>query len=183
MSLPGSPVLYYGDEIGMGDNIYLGDRDGVRTPMQWSPDRNGGFSIADPASLYLPTITDPVYGFQALNVEAERRQQNSLINWTQKMIAARKRHEAFGLGTYLEVPGSNMATFSFVRQWEHDIMLCVYNLSQFPQPTTLDLSEWEGRVPVETMGKVPFPVITKDPYVLTLGPHNFYWLRLALDIA
>ena len=180
LSLPGSPILYYGDEIGMGDNVELGDRDGVRTPMQWSQDRNGGFSSADPGTLYLPVITDPVFGYLAVNVEAELAQSHSLLNWTQRMISARKRTPSFGLGSYLEVPGSNPSTYAFIRRFEDEVVLCVYNLSQRPQPTTLYLNEWSGYRLVEVTGGVSFPPIGESPYSVTLGPHGFYWFRLEL---
>ncbi|SNQ46004.1 Trehalose synthase/amylase TreS [Frankia canadensis] len=178
LSLPGSPVLYYGDEIGMGDNIYLGDRDGVRTPMQWSPDRNAGFSTADPARLYLPLIMDPVYGYQALNVEAGQRMQTSFLAWTKRMIEVRKRHPVFGLGSYEELGASNPSVFAFVREFGDDRVLCVANLSRFAQPVELDLRRFEGMVPVELLGRVHFPPIGELPYLLTLPGHGHYWFAL-----
>ncbi|HEX6447640.1 MAG TPA: maltose alpha-D-glucosyltransferase [Streptosporangiales bacterium] len=178
LSLPGSPVLYYGDEIGMGDNIWLGDRDGVRTPMQWTPDRNAGFSKVDPQQLYLPLIMDPVYGYQSLNVEAQTRNTNSLLHWTRRMIEIRKRHPAFGLGTFEELGGSNPSVFAFVREMGDDRMLCVNNLSRFPQPVELDLRRYEGVVPVEGTGNVTFPPVGELPYLLTLPGHGFYWFEL-----
>jgi maltose alpha-D-glucosyltransferase / alpha-amylase len=179
LSLPGSPVLYYGDEIGMGDNIYLGDRDGVRTPMQWSSDRNAGFSTADPARLYLPLLLDPVYGYQALNVDAEQRAPTSLLHWTRRMIAVRKRHPTFGQGTYSELPASNPSVLAFVREFGDDVVLCVFNLSRFAQPVELDLRRFEGATPVELVGGVHFPTVGELPYLMTLAGHGFYWFQLA----
>jgi maltose alpha-D-glucosyltransferase/alpha-amylase len=179
LSLPGSPVIYYGDEIGMGDNIYLGDRDGVRTPMQWSPDRNAGFSKCDPQRLYLPLIMDPVYGYASLNVEAEMRQATSLLNWTRRMIEVRKRHPTFGLGTYSELSSSNPSVLAFVREFGDDLVLCVNNLSRFAQPVELDLRRFQGRTPIELMGSVHFPRVGELPYLLTLRGHGFYWFQLA----
>ncbi|MER7504135.1 maltose alpha-D-glucosyltransferase [Nonomuraea pusilla] len=178
LSLPGSPVLYYGDEIGMGDNIWLGDRDGVRTPMQWDPDRNAGFSDCDPGRLYLPVIMDPIYGYQAINVEAQQKNANSLLHWTRRMIEIRKRHPVFGLGEYTELNSSNPSVLAFVRELGDDRMLCVNNLSRFPQPVELDLRRFVGVSPVETMGGVPFPPIGELPYLLTLPGHGFYWFTL-----
>ncbi|WP_205447061.1 maltose alpha-D-glucosyltransferase [Candidatus Frankia alpina] len=180
LSLPGSPVLYYGDEIGMGDNIYLGDRDSVRTPMQWSPDRNAGFSTSDPARLYLPLIMDPVYGYQALNVEAGQRMPTSFLAWTKRMIEVRKRHPVFGLGTYEELAASNPSVFAFVREFGDDRVLCVANLSRFAQPVELDLRRFEGLVPVELLGRVHFPPIGELPYLLTLPGHGHYWFALTV---
>ncbi len=179
LSLPGSPVLYYGDEIGMGDNIYLGDRDGVRTPMQWSPDRNAGFSNADPARLYLPVLMDYVYGYQALNVESEMHQQTSLLWWTKRMIEIRKRHPVFGLGTFTELGASNPSVLAYVREFGDDRVLVVANLSRFPQPVELDLRRFEGCSPVELSGNVHFPRIGELPYLLTLPGHGHYWFALA----
>jgi maltose alpha-D-glucosyltransferase / alpha-amylase len=178
MSLPGSPVLYYGDEIGMGDNIYLGDRDGVRTPMQWSPDRNAGFSTCDPARLYLPVLMDAVYGYQALNVEAEMRQSDSLLWWTKRTIEIRKRHPVFGLGSYEELGASNPSVLAFVREFGDDRVLCVANLSRFPQPVELDLRRFAGHRPVEMTGEVSFPNIGELPYLLTLPGHGHFWFAL-----
>jgi maltose alpha-D-glucosyltransferase/alpha-amylase len=179
LSLPGSPVLYYGDEIGMGDNIYLGDRDGVRTPMQWSADRNAGFSTADPQKLYLPTILDPVYGYQAVNVEAQMRSSSSLLNWTRNLLAVRREHPVFGMGSYDELTTSNPSVLAFVREFGDDKVLCVNNLSRFPQPVELDLQSFEGRVPVELTGHVRFPRIGELPYLLSLPGHGFLWFELA----
>ncbi len=178
LSLPGSPILYYGDEIGMGDNIWLGDRDGVRTPMQWSPDRNASFSTATPGKLTLPVIMDPVYGFQAVNVEAEMENSSSLLHWTRRMIQARKQHPCFGMGSFTDLGGSNPSVLSYVREFGDDVVLCVNNLSRFPQPIELDLRHWEGVEPVELLGGVHFPQIGELPYLLTLGAHGFYWFRL-----
>ncbi len=178
LSLPGSPVLYYGDEIGMGDNIWLGDRDGVRTPMQWTPDRNAGFSPANPGKLHLPLVQDPVFGYQRVNVEAEIENASSLLHWTRKMILARKNHPAFGLGTFRDLGGSNPSVLSYVREHGEDAVLCVNNLSRFPQPVELDLRRWEGVTPVELLGGARFPQVGELPYLLTLGGYGFYWFRL-----
>jgi maltose alpha-D-glucosyltransferase/alpha-amylase len=178
LSLPGSPVLYYGDEIGMGDNIYLGDRDGVRTPMQWNADRNAGFSTADPQQLYLPAILDPVYGYQAINVEAQMRSSSSLLNWTRRMLAVRRQHPVFGMGSYDELGSSNPSVLAFVREFGDDRVLCVNNLSRFPQPVELDLSRFEGYLPVELTGLVQFPRIGELPYLLSLPGHGFLWFGL-----
>jgi maltose alpha-D-glucosyltransferase/alpha-amylase len=178
LSLPGSPVLYYGDEIGMGDNIWLGDRDGVRTPMQWTPDRNAGFSRCDPGRLYLPVIMDPVYGYQGLNVEAQQNNPGSLLHWTRKMIEIRKRHPVFGHGSYVELSASNPSVLAFMREFGDDRVLCVNNLSRFPQPVELDLRRFEGSMPIECMGGVQFPPIGELPYLLTLPGHGFYWFLL-----
>jgi maltose alpha-D-glucosyltransferase/alpha-amylase len=178
LSLPGSPVLYYGDEIGMGDNIWLGDRDAVRTPMQWTPDRNAGFSTCDPGRLYLPTIMDPIYGYQAINVESQQNNTGSLLHWTRKMIEIRKRHPVFGVGDYTELAASNPSVLAFVREYGSDRVLCVNNLSRFPQPVELDLRRFEGVNPVECMGGVQFPPIGELPYLLTLPGHGFYWFLL-----
>jgi maltose alpha-D-glucosyltransferase/alpha-amylase len=179
MSMPGTPVVYYGDEIGMGDNIYLGDRDGVRTPMQWSVDRNGGFSRADPHRLYLPPIMDPIYGFQALNVEAQSRSSSSLINWMKRCIAVRKQHRVFGRGKLAFLTPSNRNIFAYLREDDEEIVLCVANLSRSPQPVALDLARLAGRTPVELLGRSPFPTITGERYVLTLAGHAFLWFELA----
>ncbi|TVT50617.1 maltose alpha-D-glucosyltransferase [Amycolatopsis rhizosphaerae] len=183
LSLPGSPVLYYGDEIGMGDNIWLGDRDAVRTPMQWTPDRNAGFSRCDPGRIYLPVIMDPIYGYQAINVEAQRDAAASLLTWTRRMIEVRKQHHAFAEGDFIELGGSNPSVLAFKRSWmrpdgELDVVLCVNNLSRFPQPVELDLSDHEGCTPMELTGGVLFPDIGELPYLLTLPGHGFYWFQL-----
>jgi maltose alpha-D-glucosyltransferase / alpha-amylase len=177
-SLPGSPVLYYGDEIGMGDNVYLGDRDGVRTPMQWTGDRNGGFSSADFAQLYAPPSMDPVYGFQALNVEAQLRTPSSLLRWTRRFISLRKEHPVFGLGSYEPLRPTNRRIFAHLRRYEREVLLCVHNLARSAQAVELDLSEFVGRHPEEMLGRSRFPRIGELPYLLTLGPRGFYWFRL-----
>jgi maltose alpha-D-glucosyltransferase / alpha-amylase len=177
-SFPGTPIIYYGDEIGMGDNVYLGDRNGVRTPMQWTGDRNAGFSRADPAMLYAPPIMDPVYGYQAVNVEAQQRNPSSLLNWMRRMIALRKKHKTFGRGTFQFLPSKNPRVLTYVRRWEGEAILCVASLSRFVQPVELDLSEFKGMTPVEMMGNVEFPPVGDLPYFLTLGPHGFYWFQL-----
>ncbi|MDF0530993.1 maltose alpha-D-glucosyltransferase [Tsukamurella sp. 8F] len=182
LSLPGSPILYYGDEIGMGDNIWLGDRDAVRTPMQWSPDRNAGFSRADPGRMYLPVIMDPTYGYQGVNVEAQLNSTNSLLHWTRRLIAVRKQHPAFGLGTLTELGCPNPSVLTYVREFDgHDPILCVHNLSRFPGAAVLDLSSWSGRIPMELTGSVPFPPIGETEYMLTLPGHGFYWFALRAD--
>jgi maltose alpha-D-glucosyltransferase/alpha-amylase len=177
-SMPGSPFLYYGDEIGMGDNIYLGDRNGVRTPMQWSLDRNAGFSRADWARLYSPVIMDPVYGYQAVNVEAQTRVATSLLNWMKRIISVRKRYKAFGRGTIRFLHPENQRVLVYVREYEDETILCVVNLSRFVQAAEIDLSEFEGWQPVELIGEIRFPHIGSLPYFLTFGPHSFYWFRL-----
>jgi maltose alpha-D-glucosyltransferase/alpha-amylase len=177
-SLPGSPVLYYGDELAMGDNVYLGDRDGVRTPMQWTGDRNGGFSRADFAQLFLPPLMDPVYGFQAVNVEAQLRMGTSLLRWLRRFIALRKEHPVLGLGTYEPLAPSNPRIFAHVRCYEDDVMLCVHNLARSAQAVELDLSRYGGREPVELFGRSRFPAIGELPYLLTLGQRGFYWFLL-----
>lgn len=181
LSMPGTPVLYYGDEIGMGDNIYLGDRDGVRTPMQWSPDRNGGFSRADPARLVLPPVMDPLYGYEALNVEAQSVDQHSLLNWTRRMLSLRGRHPAFGRGSLRFLTPGNRKILSYLREYEGETILCVANLSRLPQAVELDLSEFEGRVPIELTGMSPFPPIGQLTYLLTLPPFSFYWFQLVAE--
>jgi len=179
-SMPGTPVIYYGDEIGMGDNIYLGDRNGVRTPMQWNGDRNAGFSRADWARLYSPVIMDPVYGYQAVNVEAQNRLPTSLLNWMKRIIAVRKRYRAFGRGTIRFLHPENTKILVYLREYEDEILLCVVNLSRFAQFAEVDLSEFAGYTPVELMGETRFPKIGSLPYLLTLGPHAFFWFRLEM---
>jgi maltose alpha-D-glucosyltransferase/alpha-amylase len=186
LSLPGSPVLYYGDEIGMGDNIWLNDRDGVRTPMQWNPDRNAGFSQSDPGRMYLPAIMDPVYGYQRTNVETQMKDTSSLLHWTKRMIQLRKENPAFGLGTYIAIESSNPAVIAYVRQLDaakspdgrESIVLCAMNLSRYPQPTELDLTRFQATEPVELIGGVPFRKIGDVPYALTMSGHGFFWFRL-----
>ncbi|HYT95676.1 MAG TPA: maltose alpha-D-glucosyltransferase [Gemmataceae bacterium] len=177
-SLPGTPVLYYGDEIGMGDNIYLGDRNGVRTPMQWSADRNAGFSRANPQRLYLPVIIDPEYHYEALNVEAQQNNPNSLLWWTKRLIALRKRYKAFGRGSLEFLHPHNRKILAFLRRYHEEYILVVANLSRFVEFVELDLSAFQGLVPMELFGHNPFPVIGKQPYLLTVGPHAFYWFKL-----
>jgi len=182
-SMPGSPVLYYGDEILMGDNIYLGDRDGVRTPMQWTPDRNGGFSKADFARLYLPPLMDPVYGFAAVNVEAETRNTSSFLHWLRRLLQVRREHPVFGIGTMEILSAANPSVLGYVRRLtggdgREDIVLCVTNLSRFPQPVELQLAHLAGKVPIELTGRVPFPAIGELPYFVTLPPYGFYWFQL-----
>jgi maltose alpha-D-glucosyltransferase/alpha-amylase len=177
-SFPGTPIVYYGDEIGMGDNIYLHDRNGVRTPMQWSPDRNAGFSRADPARLYSAPISDPVYGYQAVNVEAQLRDPSSLLLWMRNTIALRKLFKAFGRGTMEILPIANRKVLAYVRRYDEDVLLCVASVSRFAQPVELDLSRFEGYVPVEILGYTEFPRIGKLPYFLTLAPYGFYWFEL-----
>jgi maltose alpha-D-glucosyltransferase / alpha-amylase len=177
-SLPGSPVIYYGDEIGMGDNVFLGDRDGVRTPMQWTGDRNAGFSRADWAQLYLPPLMDPVYGFQAINVEAQLRISTSMLRWLHRMVALRKEHPVFGLGDYEALESDNDRIFAHVRRYADEIVICVHNLARSAQAVQLDLSRWEGFVPEEMLGRSRFPAIGELPYLLTLGPRGWFWFRL-----
>jgi maltose alpha-D-glucosyltransferase/alpha-amylase len=181
LSMPGSPTIYYGDEIGMGDNIYLGDRNGVRTPMQWSPDRNAGFSRADPQQLYLPPIMDPIYGFQAVNVEAQTRDRSSLLNWMKRMLQVRKSSQAFGRGAMRFIRPGNRKVLAYVREYGEDTILCVVNLARSAQPVELNLTEFKGAVPIELIGLTPFPPIGELPYLLTLPGHAFYWFRLSRD--
>jgi len=178
-SMPGTPVMYYGDEIGMGDNIHLGDRDGVRTPMQWSPDRNGGFSRADPEQLVLPAIMGSLYGYESVNVEAQSRDAHSLLNWTRRLLATRKRHRVFGRGSIQFLQPSNRKVLAYVRALEGEApILCVANLSRASQAVELDLSAYAQRVPVELIGGTAFPPIGQLSYLLTLPPYAFYWLEL-----
>ncbi len=190
-SFPGSPILYYGDEISMGDNIYLGDRDGVRTPMQWSPDRNGGFSGADFAQLYLPPLMDPVYGYQTVNVEAQMRNPSSFLHWMKRMLEVRRQHPVFGTGSFEVMSTDNPSVLAYVRTLATDglepsaegvsldVVLCVCNLSKLAQPAELALGRWAGRTPVELMGRVPFPRIGEESYFVTLAPYGFYWFELS----
>ncbi|HKP64009.1 MAG TPA: maltose alpha-D-glucosyltransferase [Polyangiales bacterium] len=177
-SLPGTPVLYYGDEIGMGDNVFLGDRNGVRTPMQWSSDRNAGFSRANPQRLILPVIIDPEYHFESLNVEAQQNNPNSLLWWTKRLISLRKRFRAFGWGSIEFLAPSNARVLAFIREYDNERILVVANLSRFVQYVELDLSKYKGMIPIELFGKNPFPEIGELPYLLTLGGHSFYWCSL-----
>ena len=183
LSFPGTPILYYGDEIGMGDNIYLGDRNGVRTPMQWNSDRNAGFSRCDPARLYFPVVMDPIYGYQAINVEAQLSDQSSLLHWTRNMIALRKLFHVFGRGTLKFLSPANRKILAYLRDLDrgdgtHETVLCVANLSRFAQPVSLDLAEYAGFEPVEMLGYVPFPAIDESPYAMTLAPYSFLWVEL-----
>jgi maltose alpha-D-glucosyltransferase/alpha-amylase len=183
LSLPGTPVIYYGDEIGMGDNVYLGDRNGVRTPMQWSNDRNAGFSRADAARLYDPVITDPVYGYESVNVEAQERLPTSLLEWMRRLIRVRKRYKAFSRGTLEFLDATNTRVLAYIRRYENEVILCVVNLSRFVQPVELDLRAYNGWQPIELIGETPFPLIGELPYFLTFGPHSFYWFRLEPPLA
>ncbi len=178
LSMPGTPIIYYGDEIGMGDNIYLGDRNGVRTPMQWTPDRNGGFSRADPAKLYLPPIMDPVYGFQAVNVEAQAKSLSSPLNWMKRMIAVRKTSQVFGRGSLTFIRPANRAVLVYAREYNNEVVLCVSNLSRTAQAVEIDLSHWKGRIPIEMMGRSRFKKIGDAPFVVTLAPYGFFWFLL-----
>jgi maltose alpha-D-glucosyltransferase/alpha-amylase len=181
LTMPGTPIIYYGDEIGMGDNIHLGDRDGVRTPMQWSSDRNGGFSRADPALLVLPPIMDPMWGYQAVNVEAQWRNPHSLLNWVRRMLVERRRHKAFGRGTMRLLLPQNRKVLAYLREYEDDTILCVVNVSRSAQAVELELSEFAGRTPIELLGDTPFPRIGQLTYLLTLPPYGFYWFKLSQD--
>ena len=178
LSFPGTPILYYGDEIGMGDNIYLGDRNGVRTPMQWTSDRNGGFSRCDPARLYLPMIMDPVYGYEAVNVEAQSRSLASLLSWTKRLIAVRKSSKVFSRGSLSFIRPTNRSVLVYVRQYEDEVLICVANLSRSAQAAEIDLGPWRGRRPLELLGRTSFPVIGESSYLVTLAPYGFFWLQL-----
>src|SRR5437899_66964 len=177
-SMPGTPIIYYGDEIGMGDNIYLGDRNGVRTPMQWSSDRNAGFSRADPARLFAPQIMDPVYGYQAINVEAQERYPFSLLNWMKRLIAMRKQHRVFGRGSLEFVACSNRKILAYLRRDDRETILIVVNLSRTVQPAELNLKAFAGLLPIEMFGLTEFPRISEQPFFLTLGPYASYWFSL-----
>jgi maltose alpha-D-glucosyltransferase / alpha-amylase len=178
LSFPGTPVLYYGDEIGMGDNTHLGDRNGVRTPMQWNGDRNAGFSRAAPERLYSPVIMDPVHGYQAANVEAEELEPGSLLNWMRNMIRLRRMFQVFGRGTIEFLEPANRKILAYLRRSQNEIVLCIANLARTPQPAALDLTTFEGFVPVEMLGYTEFPRITRQPWIVTLGPYGFYWFEL-----
>src|SRR5690242_17421211 len=179
LSMPGAPIIYYGDEIGMGDNVFLGDRNGLRTPMQWSPDRNAGFSRADPQQLYLPPIMDPIYGYEEVNVEAQSRDRSSLLNWMKRMLQVRRSSQAFGRGTLRFIRPGNRRVLVYLRQYGADTILCVANLARSAQPVELDLAEHKGAVPIELLGRAPFPPIGELPYLLTLPGYAFYWFRLS----
>jgi maltose alpha-D-glucosyltransferase / alpha-amylase len=181
LSMPGTPVIYYGDEIGMGDNIHLGDRNGVRTPMQWSPDRNAGFSRADPEKLVLPTIMDPLYGYEAINVEAQRRDPHSLLNWTRRMLAVRGKHRAFGRGALRFLYPKNRKILAYLREDGDATILCVANLAHSPQAVEIDLSEFAEWVPIELNNGSLFPPIGQLTYLLTLPPYGYYWFLLAKE--
>ena len=178
LTLPGSPIVYYGDEIGMGDNIYLGDRNGVRTPMQWTGDRNAGFSRADTARLYLPLIVDTVYGYQAINVEAQQRTPSSLLHWMKRLIAVRKKTRVFGRGTLTFLRPANESVLAHVREHEGETVIAVHNLAGSAQPVELDLRAWRGHTPVEMLGDTRFPTIGDGPYFISLAPYGYYWFRL-----
>jgi maltose alpha-D-glucosyltransferase/alpha-amylase len=182
LSMPGSPIIYYGDEIGMGDNVFIGDRNGVRTPMQWSPDRNAGFSHADPQRLYLTPIMDPIYGYQAVNVESQLRDPSSLLHWMRRMLAVRRTSQAFGRGSLTFLKPGNRKVLAYLREYGDDVILCVANLARSAQPVELDLTRYKGRVPVELLGRTPFPPISERPYLLTIAAHGFYWFRLSTDV-
>jgi maltose alpha-D-glucosyltransferase/alpha-amylase len=177
-TLPGSPILYYGDELGMGDNIYLGDRNGVRTPMQWTGDRNAGFSRADTARLYLPLIVDTVYGYQAINAEAQQRTPSSLLNWMKRLIAVRKKTRVFGRGTLTFLRPANESVLAHVREHEGETVIAVHNLAGSAQPVELDLRAWRGHTPVEMLGDTRFPTIGEGSYFISLAPYGYYWFRL-----
>jgi maltose alpha-D-glucosyltransferase / alpha-amylase len=178
MSLPGSPVLYYGDEIGMGDNIYLGDRNGVRTPMQWSADRNAGFSSVPSAALYFPVIVDPPYGFQTVNVEAQERTLTSLLQWVRAIVRLRRQYHAFGRGSFEPLAPENRRVLAFLRRWEDQVILCVNNLARHAQYVELDLREFDGWSPMELWSGQAFPKIGELPYLLTMNGRDFLWFRL-----
>jgi maltose alpha-D-glucosyltransferase/alpha-amylase len=182
LSMPGSPIIYYGDEIGMGDNFYLGDRNGVRTPMQWSPDRNAGFSRADPQRLFLPPIMDPIYGYEAVNVEAQQRDRSSLLSWMKRMLQTRKQSRAFGRGTLKFIRPGNRKILVYLREYGEDTILCVANLARSAQPVELDLSPYKGTVPIELLGRTPFPPVGDLPYLLTLPGYGFYWFKLSREV-
>ena len=181
LSMPGAPVIYYGDEIGMGDNLFLGDRNGVRTPMQWSPDRNGGFSRADPQQLYFPLIMDPIYGYEALNVEAQTRDRSSLLHWMRRMLKVRKSSQAFGSGTLRFIRPGNRRVLVYLREYADDVILCVANLASTAQPVEIDVAQFKGAVPVELVDRTTFPPVGELPYLLTLPGYGFYWFQLSKD--
>lgn len=177
-TLPGSPIIYYGDEIGMGDNVQLKDRDGVRTPMQWTMDRNGGFSNCDPAQLYLPVVAGPIYGYQSVNVESQKATPHSLLQWIRRMISVRKQYPVFGRGAIVFLRPANSRVLAYVRRYEDMTLLLVHNLAGSAQPVELDLREFAGSTPVELLGETRFPLVSERPYVLTLAAYGFYWLKL-----
>jgi maltose alpha-D-glucosyltransferase/alpha-amylase len=177
-SLPGTPVLYYGDEIGMGDDIYLRDRNGVRTPMQWSTYRNAGFSGAGFSGLYAPVISDSQFGYQSVNVETQQRNPTSLLNWTKRALRIRRQYKAFGRGNFRLVDEPNPRVFAFLRTYERETILVVVNLSSIPQVASLELSEFDGTAPIELLGNTRFPAVSTSRYHLSLAPRGYYWLRL-----
>ena len=178
MSLPGSPVLYYGDEIGMGDNIYLGDRNGVRTPMQWTPDRNAGFSIVESAALYFPVIADPPYSYHSVNVEAQERTSSSLLHWVRAIVQLRRKYLAFGRGSFEPLAPENRRVLVFLRRFADEVILCVNNLARHAQYVELDLREFDGWSPMELWSGQAFPKIGTLPYLLTLNGRDFMWFKL-----
>ena len=178
LTMPGTPIIYYGDEIGMGDNVFLGDRNGVRTPMQWNGGWNAGFSDADQQALYFPLIMDPPYGYQGVNVAAQERTQTSLLRWMRRIVKVRTQHRAFGRGTFEMLLPENRSVLAYLRSYEGETILCVNNLSRFVQPARINLQRFIGMVPVEMIGNIRFPPIAENPYLFALGPHNFYWFRL-----
>jgi maltose alpha-D-glucosyltransferase/alpha-amylase len=178
LSLPGSPVIYYGDEIGMGDNIYLGDRHGVRTPMQWTADRNAGFSTCDPERLFSQPVLNPVFSYQAINVESQEKLPGSLLQWLRRLIGIRRRHPAFGRGSMELLHPANQKVLCYLREHESQTILVLINLSRYAQPFDLDLSRFEGSSPVELFGNTRWPAIGRGPYPMSLGPHGFLWFRL-----
>lgn len=182
-TLPGSPIVYYGDEIGMGDNIHLGDRNGVRTPMQWTADRNGGFSKADPSRLYLPAISDSVYGYQALNVDAQRQSPHSLLHWMRQMIGVRKQHPAFGRGTIIFLRPRTDKVLAYLRVYGDETLLLVHNLAGSAQAVELDLGKYQGATPIELFGDSRFPTIGQQSYTLSLAPYGFYWFNLQRPVS
>ena len=178
MSLPGTPIIYYGDEIGMGDNIYLGDRNGVRTPMQWNSGWNAGFSAADPEQLYFPLLSNPLYGYQTVNVDAQKRSPHSLLSWMKQIIRVRKSTQAFGRGTLEFLSSPNHRVLAYVRELGNDKILIANNLSSSAQAAEFDLRRFKGAIPIEMFGGNPFPRVGDLPYLLTLGPYQFFWFRL-----
>ncbi len=178
MSLPGTPIIYYGDEIGMGDNINLGDRNGVRTPMQWNGGWNAGFSEAQPEQLYAPLIQDPVYGYPAVNVLSQKQTEHSLLNWITRILAVRKTSAVFGSGSIEFLYPANHRILAYVRQLNSETILVVNNLSNAAQAVELDLSRFKGNIPIEMFGRNIFPRVAEQAYLLTLGPYQFYWFRL-----
>jgi maltose alpha-D-glucosyltransferase/alpha-amylase len=178
MSLPGTPIVYYGDEIGMGDNVYLGDRNGVRTPMQWNAHFNSGFSTADPERLYSPVISNPVYGYQAINVDSQRRSAHSLLSWMKRLIQVRKTSQVFSRGSIDFLKPTNHRVLAYIREYGNTRVLAVNNLSDSAQAVELDLRKFKGFIPIEMFGETLFPRIGDNPYLLTMGPYQFYWFRL-----